>query len=150
MAVVRPRRRRPAWLPVAILAAAIVLVALLVAGWLRTRAPSATSADVAATASQIAAELDVLAISLYTEETIQDGQVVQASEYEAARNAVARARANWERIRGTVSPDERAAIDDLFDQLARSVDSRAPAAEVQAIVAELQTRLRSLAAAPAG
>ncbi len=150
MAVVRPRRRRPAWLPVAILAAAIVLVALLVAGWLRTRASSATSADVAATASQIAAELDVLAISLYTEETIQDGQVVQASEYEAARNAVARARANWERIRGTVSPDERAAIDDLFDQLARAVDSRAPAAEVQAIVAELQTRLRSLAAAPAG
>lgn len=134
----------------AILAAAIVLVALLVAGWLRTRASSATSADVAATASQIAAELDVLAISLYTEETIQDGQVVQASEYEAARNAVARARANWERIRGTVSPDERAAIDDLFDQLARAVDSRAPAAEVQAIVAELQTRLRSLAAAPAG
>ncbi|MCX2726323.1 hypothetical protein OO015_02300 [Thermomicrobium sp. 4228-Ro] len=152
MAVVRPHRRRPAWLPVAILAAAIVLVAIVVAGWLRFRAPSTASSDVRTAASQIVAELDVLAVSLYTDESVRDGEVLQPAEYEAARNAVTRARTSWERIRDAVSPEERTTIDALFDRLASAIEERAAAAEVQGIVTELQTRLRSLSEgrSPAG
>jgi hypothetical protein len=96
------------------------------------------------TASQIIAELDVLALSLYTDETVRNGEVLHPSEYEAARNAVARARASWEQIRDAVNPQERTTIDGLFDRLTSAIEERAAAAEVQGIVTELQTRLRSL------
>jgi len=144
VAVVRPQRKHPAWLPVAALAAAIVVLALLAAAWLRFRASSAGSPDLAATTSRIVAELDVLSLSLYTEQTVRDGQILSPEEYRAAGEAVQRARSQWELIRSDVDPGQRQPIDDLFEQLARAVETRAPASEVQRLVDDLQVRLRAL------
>ncbi len=144
MAVVRPRRRAPVWLPVALLAGGIVLAALIVAAWLSFRRPTAETAEVTTTASRIATELDVVALSLYTDDTVRGGAILQPEEFAAAQSAVRRARTQWDEIRVHVEPTQRARIDDLFQRLDVAIAAHAPASEVQALVAELQAALRSL------
>ncbi len=146
MAVVRPHRRTPVWLPVALLAGAIVLAALLVAAWLSFRRPAAGTADVSTTAARIATELDVVALSLYTDDTVREGAILQPEEFAAAQSAVRRARTQWDEIRAQVEPTQRARIDDLFQRLDDAIAAHAPASEVQALISELQAALRSLSA----
>ncbi|MCX7624079.1 MAG: hypothetical protein N2Z82_10080 [Thermomicrobium sp.] len=144
MAVVRPHRRRPAWLPAAVVAATIVLVTLVAAALLRTRSPAPASADVSSAVPQMVAELDVLAISLYTDETVRDGTVLRPEEYAAARTALERVRTQWERVRQAVPETRRERVDSLLDRLTHAVDARAPAHEVQDLARSLQAELRSL------
>lgn len=144
MAVVRPRQRRPAWLPVAIVAGSLVIVLVAVAGaaWWSTRRSS--TPDVDARIQQMVAELDVLAISLYTDDVVRNGQVLAPEEYEAARRAVQRIREQWQAIQPAVPAESRTAVDSLLTELETAIDSRADPRQVATLVATLQERLRSL------
>lgn len=144
MAIVRPQRHRPVWLPVAVLAGLIVVGAVsLSIGilWWRT---NTAEPPLAPTVEQIRAELDVLSLSLYTTAVVTDGTVRAPTEYQAARDAVSRARQQWETIRLRVPEPQRNALDDAFARLHEAVERKAPSSDVQAVVSELNGRLAEL------
>ncbi|MFN3336414.1 MAG: hypothetical protein ACK42I_02800 [Thermomicrobium sp.] len=144
MVVVRPQSRRPSWLRVAAVAVGIMVLAIAAIFWAASRESRVPPPDVTGTLERIRAELDVLQVSLYTDQVVRDGQVLEPEEYTAAQTAVQRARAQWETIRERVPPEHRDRVDRLFQELQTAVDMVAPAGEVQEVARDLQEALRSL------
>lgn len=144
MVVVRPQSRRAGWLRVAAIAVGIMVLAIAAIFWASSRESPVPHPEVTGAVERIQAELDVLQVSLYTDQVVRNGQVREPEEYAAAQTAVQRARAQWETIRRAVAPEHRDRVDRLFEELQTAVDTRAPAAEVQELVRDLQQALRSL------
>ncbi|MCM8747385.1 hypothetical protein NET03_12720 [Thermomicrobium sp. CFH 73360] len=144
MVVVRPQSRRVGWFGVAAIALGIIVLAIAVIFWASSRESPVPRPEVTGVVERIQAELDVLQVSLYTDHVVRNGQVRELEEYAAAQTAVQRARAQWEAIREAVSPEYRDPVDRLFEELQTAVNTRAPAAEVQELVRELEQALRPM------
>jgi RecJ-like exonuclease len=145
MAVVRPRSRRPGWFPALAASAVIVVSAIvgIVVVMLRD-VPDAAPA-LGPTVQRIIAEVDVIAVSLYTDATVRQETVIAPEEYAAAREAVQRVRHQWQSIRDAVEPTKRDRIDELVERLDTAIANRATPSSVREIVDELEKELESLA-----
>lgn len=142
MAIVRPHSRRPWWHRIVAIALSILALALAAIIWGLSHQSDAGQPAVSGTVERIQAELDVLQLSLYTEQVVRDGQVLEQEEYAAAQSAVQRARAQWETIREAMTAEQREHVDRLFEELQTAVNTLAPAAEVQKLAEEIQQGLR--------
>jgi len=145
MAVVRPRSRRPSWFPIVVASAVIVVSAIVgVVVVMLLDVPDAAPA-LGPTAQRIIAEVDVIAVSLYTDATVRQETVIVPEEYVAARQAVQRVRNQWQSIRDAVEPTKRDRIDELVERLDAAIANRATPLSVREIVDELEKELESLA-----
>jgi hypothetical protein len=78
-------------------------------------------------------------------ESVQDGEVVSSPEYEGARDALERSRQRYVEVRaalGELDPELVTRANDLYADIARLVDGRAPADEVMEVTGELSALLR--------
>lgn len=143
MAVYTPGRKTYRWAAPA--AALLVLGVIVLASlWLVRASRPGPEARVADAADQMSSQLDVLRLSLYTTETVRNGQVVGQQEYDAALEALSQVRSEWEGVRTLVEPRQAEAIGRGLDQLQSLVEGKRPASEVNQLSQILIEQIRSM------
>ncbi len=143
MAVYHPRQRRS---PLVWVAPLLLVALILVAGGLwavRLSRPS-PEAQIGEAVQRMSGQLDVLRVSHYTSDVVEDGQVKMEPEYQAALEDLARARQEWWAIRGQVPEGQAQPVDEGLEKLDASLRSRRPPEEVDRQVGELIRSLQGL------
>lgn len=121
------------------LAAAVMVAIGLLAARLAVR--QAVPVTVSSTVDRMAATADVLRLSHYTSEVVQDGQVRQRGEYQAALEDIRQLRRDWASIRRWLPADEAARVDRMLSRLEAQVRQLHSAQEVGATVDQLIEKL---------
>lgn len=144
MAVVRPRQRKAPWFLAALTAGVIVvvlgLVALTILIWVKPHPEPSLSAAI----ENIQAELDVLTLSLYTYEVVQNGQISSPSEYDAALATAERVRKQWQDLKGHIPDNQWQEIDRNFAQLVTDIEARVAPNQVRQVASALQRELQQV------
>lgn len=141
MAVYRQRRRSyllPA-VGVAVAVAAVVVAALLL-----TAGGEDPSQRLSRAVTTMTAQLDVLAVSHYTDATVADGAVLQPDEHAAALQDLETLRSEWQAVRTLADGRDAPAIDQLVERIESMISRNAPPSEVAAMADELARQLKDL------
>lgn len=119
---------------------------VLVAGglWLVEQTRPSPESQVADAVQRMSGQLDVLRVSHYTSEVVEDGRVKMEPEYRAALEDLERARQEWRTVRGQVPEGQARPVDEGLGRLDASLKSRHPPEEVDRQVGELIRSLRGL------
>ena len=147
MAIYRPPK--PRW-PLAVATGILGLLVGLATGYLVGDKPPDPSDSVAAIRTTLitaSGSLDVAAVE--SRESVVDGQIERAQEYEGALGAVRSSRAKFEEVRGALKslfPNEVEPIDELYENLQQRMEAKAPTEEVEGIVEELRATLEGASA----
>jgi hypothetical protein len=146
MAIYRPPKSR--WPTALVLGLVGLLIGLLI-GWLAFgRAepdPEEALETVQETLGEAATTLEIVVIEY--SESVDGTEVVNRTEYEGARDALARSRSSYQEVRAaTALVDEGAtqSIDGAYDELEQLVDDPASAEDVEAKADELEALLRDV------
>lgn len=133
MAVYGERRR----LTTSVLLAGVLVVILVVAGaifaFTRLRGspgPEARRRLIAQEVPRMIEGLDVLAISHYTDEVVQEGQVLLPNEYQAARQNLQQINQLFQKIQPYLEAQQTAEIRDALETLQELVENKRPPTEV--------------------
>lgn len=149
MVVYRPRRRLPMWAKaVGVLFVTVFVVAIGI--WIRAVTRPSPEERLHEAVATMTAQLDVLRLSHYTPDVVDNGVVRLDSEYQAAVEDVRHVRETWQSVRDVVPEQQRADVDRMVADLSAAVESRRSPEEVDRLVEELIVRLRGLTAAPSG
>lgn len=127
--------------------APLLLVALILAAgglWATRLARPSPEAQIGEAVQRMSGQLDVLRVSHYTSDVVEDGQVKMEPEYQAALEDLARARQEWRAIRGQVPEGQAQPVDEGLEKLDASLRSRRPPEEVDRQVGELIRSLQGL------
>ncbi len=143
MAVYHPRQRRS---PLVWVAPLLLVALILAAGglWATRLARPSPEAQIGEAVQRMSGQLDVLRVSHYTSDVVEDGQVKMEPEYQAALEDLARARQEWRAIRGQVPEGQAQPVDEGLEKLDASLRSRRPPEEVDRQVGELIRSLQGL------
>ncbi len=127
----------------------LLVVLILVAGglWAARLARPSPEAQIGQAAQRMSGQLDVLRVSHYTPEVVENGRVKLEPEYRAALEDLARARQEWQTIRGQVPEGEARRVDEGLEKLDASLRSKRPPEEVDRQVGELLAILQHLSPA---
>ncbi|MDQ3955011.1 MAG: hypothetical protein M3285_05630 [Actinomycetota bacterium] len=142
MAIYRPPK--PRW-PLAIATGALgVLVGLGVGYLLGDKPPDPTDSVRAIRTSLISAAGSLEVAAVEYEESVVDGEVIRAREYEGALAAVRSSRSKLSDVRAALdelAPERIAAIDEGYDEVVALMEDGADATEVQGALDDLRSLL---------
>ncbi len=142
MAIYRPPK--PRW-PMAIATGALgVLVGLGVGYLLGDKPPDPTDSVRAIRTSLISAAGSLEVAAVEYEESVVDGEVIRAREYEGALAAVRSSRSKLSDVRAALdelAPERIAAIDEGYDEVVALMEDGADATEVQGALDDLRSLL---------
>ncbi len=132
----RPRRVNPIIAGLVVLAIGVlVLAGVLVIRSRITPPPSAPEEAqrqlIEQKTQQIVERLDVLIVSHYTEEVIQDGKALLPNEYQAARQNLQQINQLFQEIQPHLEAQQTAEIKDALETLQKLVENKRPPAEVK-------------------
>ena len=123
----------------------IGLLVGLVVGWGLLRPdpdPAEVLTEVRSNLASAAGTLEVVEIEYG--ESVEDGEIVASPEFEGARDALASSRSTYAEARpavAAINEGTAAAIDDGYDAVEDSIESRADEAEVSTLITELRASL---------
>lgn len=143
MAVYRERRRTPAWL-VGAVAVALVLAAAGGVAWAVASGQPSAEERIGEAVRGISAQVDVLTISHYTDDSVRDGRAALEGEYQAALLDVERAREAWDGVRDAVPPDDALRVDESLRLLTDLVRAKRAPEEVARAARDLLASLSAL------
>lgn len=147
MAIYGERRKltRPALLAGSLVVILVVTGAIFAFTRLRgTSSPETQRRLIAQEVQQMIEGLDVLAISHYTDDVVQNGQILLADEYRAARDNLQQIRQRFERIQPYLDPQRAAEVEAALIKLQTTVENKQPPADVQQQVERLMELLREV------
>src|ERR671918_2632349 len=142
MAIYRPPKRR--W-TIGVTKGLIGLLFGLLIGWGLLR-PEPDPAEVVGTirSGLVSAAGTLEVVGIEYAESVEDGNVVAEPEYEGARSALVSSQARYLEARPgvtAISPDTASSIDRAYEDLERSIERRAPEAEVTQLTESLAQML---------
>jgi len=140
MAVYRMRRRR---LAPALLLGALLLLALAL-GALVGLLPLLRGPSPAGTLKRMEEILEVLEISHYTPEVVEDGVVLRPGEYEASLEDLRLLQQVWLPVQDRFPPEKARRVETALDRLTVLIQGKADPQEVRQAVQALRSALHSL------
>jgi hypothetical protein len=144
VAIYRPSR--PRWRAIAVAAVLGLVVGVGLGVALASRSPSDPAAAVAPARTALVQASNTLEVaSVEYEESVSETEVVARTEYEGARDALARSRRSYHEARPAleaIAAPTAAELDEAYDALERQMGEPAPPEQVGAAIDELGAALR--------